>query len=257
MAKQTKKKSKLAEQQPTLEQPARKKRRAKKRRPAVVRQKPLPPPVELEHGDPDPFKLGQTFQNPEGSPLRSESFSTSGEPKPGEPIPAEREQVLREGLDEIGIDDPQPANESTGVTESDGATVAAMLPEIQFDSQDVQDVLEEAFHWLADRFDSAHWELTEKQARMLGRPTAQLLSTLYQRLPEFLTRWCDATPGLAGLCVSGAIVVGPKIARQVALSRERKKLPVANRRPQPAPSRPAGPVGPVGPMEPVAEILDQ
>lgn len=258
MAKPTKKTSKPAQEQPEVPVPvpARKKRKAKKRRPAVARQKPLPPPVEPQAESQDPFQLAATFnQNPGDSPRPSGGSSISNEPKPGEPLSPEREQVLRDGFEQIGVEEPgpQPVEQPAGT--SDGAAVAGMLPEIAFDPQDVQDVLREGFHWIAERFDSAHWELTESQARMLGKPTAQLLSTLYSRLPAFLTSWCDSTPGLGALCVTGAIVIGPKVAQQVAISRERRKSPTPINRPQAVPghSQPT----PVGRMQRAEDIADQ
>lgn len=289
MAKPLKKKSQLQQEQPApgpVPVPAKKKKAKKKKRPAVRKQKPLPPPLDpyeqaardlglpiLTTADSpraakaragqspvpviisgDPFDLGPTFDG-RASARPSGNSSTSGEPKPGQPLSAEQERTLREGFDEIGVEDHAPDPAAAAPRSSDGAAVADMLPEITFDPSDVQDVLREGFHWVADRFDSAHWELTESQARMLGKPTAQLLSTLYSRLPDFLTRWCDSTPGLAGLCVTGAIVIGPKVAQQVAISRERRKtLKPVNRPPQtvPIPRRPPpGPVGEIHEVEPI------
>lgn len=233
--------------------PARKKKKSKKRRAAVVKQKPLPPPVEPAAESRDPFQLAATF-NPGAAGSRQPSASSSifNEPKPGQPLTKEQEQIIGESFAEIGVEDPAPSDVPVGASE--GAAVADMLPEIAFDPVDVQDVLREGFHWIAERFDSAHWELTETQARMLGKPTAQLLSTLYSRLPDFLTRWCDSTPGLAGLCVTGAIVIGPKVAQQVAITRERRKSPAPKRGPHEVPRRaPAGPVGPIIEAEPIAD----
>jgi hypothetical protein len=148
--------------------------------------------------------------------------------------------------------------------------IAGLIPEIQFDQADVEDVLEEAFGWMAKKFESDHWKLTDRQSRMLGRPTTQLLTSLWSKvgafLPEMLARWCETTPGLAGFILAGGIVVGPKVAHQFALSRSRReKTPVravgsmqANR-PGPIPVAPHrsvdGPVGvaSTGPVVPLDE----
>lgn len=259
MAKPLKKKSQLPQEQPApgpVPVPAKKKKAKKKKRPAAAKQRPLPPPVEPQQQSPDPFRLAATFgQGHASAPFGSSSIS---EPAPGAPLSPEQERTLREGFDAIGVEDHAPDPAAPGPVSSDGAAVADMLPEITFDPSDVQDVLRESFHWVAERFDSAHWELTESQARMLGKPTAQLLSTLYSRLPDFIIRWCDSTPGLAGLCVTGAIVIGPKVAQQVAISRERRKTPKpVNRPPQtvPIPRRP--PPGPVGEIHEVEPIVGQ
>ena len=188
------------------------------------------------------------------------------EPKPGEPLSPEAERILSGVPNSIGDESgEQEVDGSAGASENADA-LAGLMPEIDFDPREVQDVLEEAFDWMADRFDSAHWKLTERQSRMLGKPTAQLLSSLYMKLsnylPIILADWCDSTPGLMAFILASGVVVGPKIAQQYAVSRERrrmgpKKVQSASARPQTVPPRPQnGPVG-VGPIEPIAEILDQ
>ncbi len=260
MAKPAKKKSKKQVPQPPIAPqpeplapvPATKKRKSKKRRAAVVKQKPLPPPVEIQQPGRDPFRLAATFQQSGAASDHQSGSSSISEPKPGQPLSEEQEQILGEAFDEIGVAQPALGSQEPTSTGGEGATAAAMLPDITFDPEQVEDVLGEAFHWIAEKFDSAHWELTEKQSRMLGRPTAQLLTTLYSRLPEFLLRWCDATPGLAGMVITGAIVVGPKVAQQVAISRERRKAMKPKAQPQAVPRKAqAGPVGPIIEAQPL------
>jgi hypothetical protein len=262
LAKPAKKKSKKQSLRPPIapqpEQPvapgpvpARKKRRTKKRRLVVVKQKPLPPPIEIQQPSQDPFRLAATFQKNGAASDRPSGSSSISEPKPGQPLTQEQEQILDEAFDEIGVAKPAPGQQEPAIS-GEGAVAAAMLPDITFDPEQVEDVLGEAFHWIAEKFDSAHWELTEKQSRMLGRPTAQLLTTLCSRLPEFLLRWCDATPGLAGMAITGVIVVGPKVAQQVAISRERRKAMKPKAQPQAVPRKAqAGPVGPIIEAQPL------
>jgi len=201
------------------------------------RQPPLPPPLPSEPG------------SAPGSP----NFSNTTEPRPGEPLPPEAERVLHAVPDSIG-----DAGEASSIHEAEpelmADDIADLIPEIDFDQREVQDALEEAFDWMAERFDSGHWKLTERQSRMLGKPTTQLLSTVWSKLaqflPGFLAKLCQSTPGLAGFILAGAVVVGPKAARQIAISRSRraKKTTIDGERPT---SRP-GPVpitqapGPVG-----------
>lgn len=264
MAKPTKKNSKPAQEQPAIPVPvpAKKKRKAKKRRPAVARQKPLPPPVEPQAESQDPFQLAATFnQNPGDSPRPSGGSSISNEPKPGEPLSPEREQVLRDGFEQIGVEQPGPGQPGgpSGVTAtvhtSEGAEVADMLIEMKFDVQETQDLFLLAFHRIADWFDSAHWELDEVEARALAKPATRMLSSFYSRLPEVITHWCDSTPGLGAFLAMSAIVIVPKAKYQMAISRERRKAPTPINRPQAVPghSQPA----PVGRMQKAAEIVDQ
>jgi hypothetical protein len=119
------------------------------------------------------------------------------------------------------------AGELDGADQGEDQALADLMAQVSFETQDVQDQLEEFFDWLATRFESDHWELTERQARMLGKPTAQLLNSLWAKLqmvlPEILGRWIDSTPGAAALLLAGGIVIGPKIAKQVSIGRERRK----------------------------------
>jgi len=60
--------------------------------------------------------------------------------------------------------------------------IAGLMAMVAFEPQDVQDTLCEFFDWTAERFKSDHWRLTERQARMLGKPTSLLLNSLWARL---------------------------------------------------------------------------
>jgi hypothetical protein len=164
----------------------------------------------------------------ERSSAASASSSSSTEPKPGQPLSPESERLL--------IDLPPVAGDSpAGVAaseQSDGAafdSLGDLLPEFTFEVDDVREVLEEAFEWLAEKFDSDHWELTERQSRMLGKPTAQLLTSLYGKLstllPEWVARWAESTPGAAAFVVAAVIIVTPKVKKQVSISRARRRTP--------------------------------
>lgn len=188
------------------------------------------------------------------------SANSSGEPKPGEPLSAEAESLLAGVPANLGSESADPEPGTIGADVIDPEEIAGLIPEIDFDEGEVREVLEEGFEWMAGFFQSEHWKLTDRQAKMLARPTAQLASTLYGRLaaflPGFLARWCEETPGAAGVILVGAWVIGPKIAKQVVVSRSRKTLPRAERQ-APQPIRPASAVGPVGEIHDTPPIIDQ
>lgn len=249
--------------------PNRKNNRKKPQRkpPAVASAKPLPPPVpvsgaaEQPASKPSLFGLDQLFpsnshpQSAEELPLASEISSVS-EPRPGEPLGPDAERILRDVPETIGDASRGPSQLNDEESVAAIGAMAAIDPAflqglISFDESDVRSVLEEGFEFLADKFDSDHWKLTERQSRMLGRPTAQLLSTLWTKLsfllPAQLAQWCASTPGLAGFVLTSAIVLSPKVAQQVSVSRKRRAAPNQPRQPGPVPVAPRrdGPIGPI------------
>jgi hypothetical protein len=164
--------------------------------------------------------------------------------------------VMR-GMDETAPMEDEPAPASTALD---------IEPSFHFDPEAVGEVLEEGFAWIAEKFGSEHWKLSDRQARMLKGPTSQLLGSLYahieRMLPAFLERWADSTPGLMDFVFVFGIVVGPKVAKQLALSRERRrgggkpKPAAAVRSGQPSNShyRDGGAVGPLEEPEPIEDV---
>jgi hypothetical protein len=222
--------AKLAQVTKPAKAEKRKKRKYKRRQSPLQDQRPLPPPIPTQPAQSDPFKIAGMF--PEGEAGSGPSFVTSStEPKPGQPLSPEAESILA-GIDAGSSESAKPAASGS----SGAVDIAGVIPQIQFKTKTVEKVLREGFEWLANKFGSDHWLLTDNQAEMLGEPTAELLSSLFSKLPDFLTRWCDTTPGLAGLVVAGVVVIGPKVAAQVALVRVEK-----NSQFTPAPSRKSGP----------------
>jgi hypothetical protein len=122
--------------------------------------------------------------------------------------------------------------------------IAALMAQVAFEPQDVQDALGEFFDWMAERFESDHWKLTERQARMLGRPAAQMANALWVKLqayiPDILSRWCEETPGATAFILACGIIVVPKVTQQVRISRERaqKARPLVAEMPKPKPPQP-------------------
>lgn len=104
--------------------------------------------------------------------------------------------------------------------------IASLMAQVAFEEQDVRDQLEELFEWLSERFQAEHWKLTERQSRMLGRPTAQMLTSIWAKLctmlPDIIARWCESTPGAAAFIAACGIVIVPKAMKQVTISRQRK-----------------------------------
>lgn len=137
--------------------------------------------------------------------------------------------------------------------------IAALMEQVAFEPQDVQDVLTEFFDWLAEKSASDHWRLTERQGRMLGRPLAQMLNSVWVRLQEYLPgvlgRWCESTPGALAFLMASGLVIGPKVAKQMQLSRERRKaakptLVQETRRPVAPPTPAEAPAADVSPLRP-------
>jgi hypothetical protein len=139
-------------------------------------------------------------------------------------LPPESERLLSSVPDFIGGEADDPGGPAD-VPDQD--PVAALMAQVAFEPQDVQDVIAEFFDWLAERFDSDHWKLNERQARMLGRPAAQLANSMWLKLqnylPDILSKWCEETPGATAFILACGIVVFPKVQKQVAISRERAK----------------------------------
>jgi len=194
---------------------------------------------------------------------RSPIFSGGSDYAPGAPLSPEAERILAAMPGVIADEHAGEVLVPSGEPSSAG-DLADMLPDIDFDPLEVGAVLEEMFDWIAERRNSACWKLTERQSRMLAKPTAQLCATLYAKLAQFLPGWlanlCDQTPGLMGVIVAGSIVVAPKVVFDFRTSRARRKAPrpvtvgsSQGVRPSPGPvgpvivNRPAGPsVGSMG-----------
>jgi len=198
----------------------------------------------------DAYGLSNLFQQSSQQPSSQEpspgsETSSTSEPRPGEPLPAESEELLAG----IGGGVPAPVGEEEDGTEEPDEGV---FSSIRFEQSNVADVLEEAHAWLAQKFESDHWLLTERQSRMLSGPATELLDSVWvhlQRLlPAILARWAESTPGLMDFVLVLGLIEGPKIAKQFAVSRERR---MGKRRPAPRP----GP-GIVEPMRAAVEPMD-
>lgn len=176
--------------------------------------------------------LGSLFQ-PQPSSTESETLLTGSQ---AEPLPPESERILASVPKTIGDD---PGADAPGPVEvPDADPIAALMAQVAFEPQDVQDVIEEFFDFLAERFQSEHWKLTERQSRMLGRPAAQLANSIWRKMqsyiPDILSKWCEDTPGATAFILACGIVIVPKVSTQLALSRERAKEK-AQRVPNPQP----------------------
>jgi hypothetical protein len=171
--------------------------------------------------------LFQSQSQPSQEPSSDFSnFSTS------EPLSAESERILAGIPTHIG-GEADDAGGPGDTAAHDDDPIAVLMSQVTFEPQDVQDQLEEFFDWLAERFESDHWKLTDRQARMLGRPTAQLLDSVWGKLcgilPDVIARWCASTPGATAFLLAAGLVVVPKVTKQIAISRSR----VSPKRPVP------------------------
>lgn len=147
----------------------------------------------------------------------TQSKSSSG----GEGLPAESERILDSVPNQVG---GEPASEP-GSNQED--MISALMASVAFEEQDVKDALAEIFDWAAEKFQSDHWRLTDRQLRIYGRPTAQLANSVWakltQMLPDVVAGWCETTPGLTAFIAATGIVVGPKVMVQARINQQRKE----------------------------------
>jgi hypothetical protein len=222
----------------------------KKRQPKQA--KNLPPPIEITSMPAKPEEkpdglidqLGSLFSGADNTAKENLLSAQPGIGSTPDSLPRESERILSSVPQTIGdeADDPGgPGDVSMHETIEDDP-IKALMAQVAFEDQDVQDMIAEFFDWLAERFKSDHWKLNERQARMLGRPAAQLLNSMWSRLmdylPEILSRWCEETPGATAFILACGIVIVPKVTQQVRISRERKKekiKPIAAPAPRPQP----------------------
>jgi hypothetical protein len=238
----------LARPKKTAEGPESKPRRRRKTR----RQKPqgaaapLPPPIPVQDVQPAQQPLGEVIPFSAGS---APSSTPTFEPGPGDPLTPEQEHILADVPQFIG-DAPATAapgdqGEPGGGGEDDA--IAALMAQVAFEPQDVQDTICEFFEWLAERFQSHHWKLSDRQARMLGKPSAILANAMWSKLsallPDIIGQWCESTPGATAFLFAFGIVVVPKVKKQFSLSRERARERAQTVRPM---TRPAVPVASPG-----------
>lgn len=202
-------------------------------------------------------EIGSLFNGADSPGAQEQSAAPSANSSTGsipDSLPPESERILAGVPETIGAEPDDPGAPADVPINDD--PIAALMAQVAFEPQDVQDVLAEFFDWMAERFASDHWKLTERQARMLGRPAAQMLNALWVRLqqyiPDILGRWCEETPGAMAFIVACGIVVAPKITRQVQISRERAKAkPLVQDKPQPKPPQPQ----PIRPERPAYGIV--
>jgi hypothetical protein len=226
-----------------------KKRQYRKRQP---KETSLPAPVEIQ-------AAREAQSQPEAAGIMDSIGSLfSGADNPGQPQTPLANSLPRSGTNSLPPESerllsavPQTIGEAQGepgapVDVQADDPIAALMAQVAFEPQDVQDVLGELFDWMAERFESDHWKLTERQARMIGRPTAQLLNSMWSRLqnylPDILSKWCEETPGATAFIMACGIVIVPKVSQQVKISRERaaKEKPlVRDVPPTPRPPAPA------------------
>lgn|GEM_PF-2489908 len=245
--------------------PAAKKRSPKKNTGKRGRPRKNPPtPAEtVQHGSSpqEPSQdgglmnsLGSLFGTGSPSPSNPTSQPQKGRENPSlidsstsPDLPEEVERKLDAIPDVIGQEGEHPSENSSAVMSRDD--FSALLDMIAFEEQDVRDLLEEAFDWLSEKFESEHWKLSERQSRMLGRPTVMLMNSIWlklrDRLPDVLLSWCESTPGAAAFITAAGIVIVPKVMTQVSLSKRKKLAPAqeGERKPD-APSHISAPAGP-------------
>jgi hypothetical protein len=161
----------------------------------------------------------------EANPQSKSMDSGNGSDAPSsEKLPAETEAQLSKVPDVIGDD----AGKGSGEAELTSDDVRSLIESVgDFEEEDVKAVLEETFDWLSEYFGSTHWKLTERQMRIMGRPTTRMVNALWEKLkeilPDILGKWLQSVPGAAAFLMAAGIVVVPKVKRQYTLSQQARK----------------------------------
>jgi hypothetical protein len=175
------------------------------------------------------------------SQSESQNHSGTESKTPGETLTPEQQAQLNAIPDVIGEESVSAEGVDSGLAEPSDPMLS-MLQDVAFSEQDVTDTLTELFGWLADKFDSEHWKLTDRQQRMLGGPTTQIVNAswakLRTKLPDILARWCESTPGGTAFLMAFGIVVVPKAMKQVRLSRAKRTVTVEGEKREEKPSAP-------------------
>lgn len=228
----------LPEPSPAKPRKPRKPGKGKRGRPkksASRRAKPLPHPIDPASAPAEQPKSG-LFGKLLGR-NQSSKPSPAGESSGGSgAVPSDVQAQLDRIPDTIA---EQPGEEHQGEAAISSGDIRNLMEMVAFEEQDIRDLLTEGFEWLADRFQSEHWKLTERQGRMLGKPAAQLANSLWQKLcvylPEVLGAWIANTPGAAATLMACGVVIGPKVMLQVRLNRQRRGVPNKSAPAKPAP----------------------
>jgi hypothetical protein len=212
------------------------KRRSKKRAPKkqAAASAPLPPPVDVQPAAAEQEKPGvlasikNVFRMPSPQPSPAapsdSAYAASLTSEPGDGQPDERllSQIPATVSDDPAGAGPQIIDDAPAADDP----ISALMAQISFEEEDVKAYLSEFFEWMAERFESDHWKLTDRQQRILGRPTAQLMNSMWAQLcarfPEIIARWCESTPGAAAFLAAFGLVVVPKAWTQIRVSRARK-----------------------------------
>jgi len=220
----------------------------KRKSPNPPQQNPQPEPVQ----EPQPASppslaervkqhlqavLPQTKAEPVPAPPRAvESSAALDAPSVAEPalvsagIPATVDAKLAQIEAAATEQEPAPVQNRITLAEEDGLTaseVRSVLAELEWDDQDVKDMLEETFEFLAEHFGSEHWKLSPRNLRMLSKPLNKLFTVLWvrllEKLPDAVESWCASTPGLAGTLTAAGFVIWPRAVKQFRISRARVK----------------------------------
>lgn len=213
---------------------------------------PLPLPGPAPDADGILAGIGNLF-SPEKAPSQPDADFAPGSKITSDSLPPESERLLHAVPDVIGSEADDPVGPAQL---PDQDPVAALMAQVAFEPQFVQDLFEEFHSYLARLLDSEHWEMTDRQARMIRGPATQLLNSMWTNLqsylPDIFSRWCEQTPGATAFFLAISIVDGPKIPQQIAISRERaRQRPLVQEKPKPTPIQSARP-----PQPPVGIVFD-
>jgi hypothetical protein len=170
-----------------------------------------------------------------GSLFSSEAAVESSAPSnPPSTISSEQQAELNAVPDSIGgtnADKADAAGHALG--SGDLGEMVEFLQSMGIDEDDMQEWLTEGCDFLSEKFKSDHWKLSDRQGRMLAKPYTAVANRLWVKildwLPGFLGDLAKSSPEAAAMVISTAIVFGPKVAKQVVISRTRKAVPTKDK----------------------------
>jgi hypothetical protein len=159
---------------------------------------------------------------------KSQPAPESPKPSSGssaEPLSAESERLLSGVPDHIGGEGGESPASPGG-----GGQIAAMIDALVFKPEHVEIALRGVFKGLGWWFDSEHWQLTPEDSGWITQPATEMLNYIWldnrDDISNAFVTWVMSTPGALGLLIGGGVVLGPRIAKQVELSRERRTRPL-------------------------------
>lgn len=149
-------------------------------------------------------------------------------PAPGSPVTAEGERLLSSIPDVIAEPGDEPGD-VPGTVEPDaggGDLGAVMFGGEIISAENMADILQLLFGWIADFRKRECYRLNDAKAGTLARPWAPIINGWIARVaPAWLQSLSQSNPGMMAALISTAMVVGPMVSEDLKQTRaERVKV---------------------------------